>query len=252
MTKPNNKIYVWKQAAPNRFDVLETVNQRLLDEIEILKSIDHPRVPKYIDHGEIINKDGEKVVVMIMKYIKGRSLKDDIDTFSKMNRTFTIQEAIKIIQEICKPLAYMANLEKPIYHRDIKPANIMMHPTKGAILIDFGLAKAVPAGQDRSFSQGGSEGWSPPERKDGISGPYTDVFSLGQILWKMLTGKQPFDGLHLDEIEFELSKNNHPKWIAEVIHKSSQRYKMTSKGNIRIQTIMEFLKYFEIDKITEE
>jgi len=243
MTKPNNKIYVWKQAAPNRFDVLETVNQRLLDEIEILKSIDHPRVPKYIDHGEIINKDGESVVVMIMEFIEGRSLKDDIDTFLRNDKTYTIQQAIKIIQETCEPLEYMANLQYPVYHRDIKPANIIIEPTRGPVLIDFGLAiglaKAVPAGQDRSLSQGGSEGWSPPERKDGISGPYTDVFSLGQTLWQMLTGERPFHALSKDEIKEKIIEKEHPEWIAEVIHASAERY------GRRIQTVFEFRKRLE-------
>ena len=225
---------VWKEAASSRINSLPEVNRRLLDESEILSNLDHPRIPKHIDSGEIQNDNGENVVVMIMEFIEGRSLKDDIDTFLKMNRTFTIQEAITTMSQICNPLEYMADLEVPVYHRDIKPANIIIEPGKGAIIIDFGLAKGVDAGSDVSLSQGMSEGWSPPERRDGISGGFTDVYSLGQTLWRMLTGERPFHALTLDEIMEKLVSKNHPEWVAEVILASAQRY------DRRIQSVFEF------------
>jgi serine/threonine protein kinase len=128
----------------------------------------------------------------------------------------------------------MADLEVPVYHRDIKPANIIIEPGKGAIIIDFGLAKGVDAGSDVSLSQGMSEGWSPPERRDGISGGFTDVYSLGQTLWRMLTGERPFHALTLDEIMEKLVSKNHPEWVAEVILASVQRY------DRRIQSVFEF------------
>ncbi|MDC1420370.1 protein kinase, partial [Euryarchaeota archaeon] len=233
-TIENGKQVVWKEAAPSRFNPLPEVNRRLLDESEILSNLDHPRIPKHIDSGEIQNDNGENVVVMIMEFIEGRSLKDDIDTFLKMNRTFTIQEAIKTIQETCEPLEYMADLEIPVYHRDIKPANIIIENNRGPILIDFGLAKGVDAGSDMSLSQGLSEGWSPPERRDGISGGFTDVYSLGQTLWQMLTGERPFHALSKEEITEKLVERNHPEWIAEVILASVQRY------DRRIQSVFEF------------
>ena len=225
---------VWKEAASSRINPLPEVNRRLLDESEILSNLDHPRIPKHIDSGEIQNDNGENVVVMIMEFIEGRSLKDDIDTFLKMNRTFTIQEAIKTIQETCEPLEYMADLDIPVYHRDIKPANIIIENNRGPILIDFGLAKGVDAGSDMSLSQGLSEGWSPPERRDGISGGFTDVYSLGQTLWQMLTGERPFHALSKDEITEKLVERNHPEWVAEVILASAQRY------DRRIQSVFEF------------
>ena len=232
---------VWKEAASSRINPLPEVNRRLLDESEILSGLDHPCIPNHIDSGEIQNNNGENVVVMIMEFIEGRSLKDDIDTFQKMNRTFTIQEAITTMSQICSPLEYMADLEVPIYHRDIKPANIIIEPNKGAIIIDFGLAKGVDAGSDVSLSQGMSEGWSPPERRDGVSGGFTDVYSLGQTLWRMLTGERPFHALTLDEIMEKLVSKNHPEWVAEVILASAQRY------DRRIQSVFEFRLMLEND-----
>ena len=228
---------VWKEAAASRFNPLPEVNARLLDESEILSSLNHPRIPKYIDSGEVKNQNGENVVVMIMEYIEGRSLKDDIDTFSKMGRTFTIQEASKIIQEICEALDYMSDMEMPIYHRDIKPSNIIIHNTKGPVLIDFGLGKMM-SDKDRSMTRGMSEGWSPTERDNGISGPFTDVFSLGQILWNMLTGERP-SILSKEEIREKLTEKGHEEWIAEVIFASVERY------DKRIQSVFEFKNMLE-------
>ena len=225
---------VWKEAASSRINPLPEVNRRLLDESEILSNLDHPRIPKHIDSGEIQNDNGENVVVMIMEFIEGRSLKDDIETLAKLGKGFDSNEAIEIISKICQSLEYMADLEVPVYHRDIKPANIIIENNRGPILIDFGLAKGVDAGSDMSLSQGLSEGWSPPERRDGISGGFTDVYSLGQTLWQMLTGERPFHALTKDEITEKLVERNHPEWVAEVILASAQRY------DRRIQSVFEF------------
>jgi len=128
----------------------------------------------------------------------------------------------------------MADLEVPVYHRDIKPANIIIEPNRGPFLIDFGLAKGVDAGTDMRLSQGMSEGWSPPERRDGVSGGFTDVFSLGQTLWNILTGERPFHALSKEEITEKLVEKDHPEWVAEVILASVQRH------DRRIQSVFEF------------
>ena len=169
-----------------------------------------------------------------MEFIEGPDLKSDLENLMNRNRKLNIQESIKTIKQLCEPLEYMANLQLPVYHRDIKPANIIIEPSRGPILIDFGLAKGVDAGNDMSLSRGLSEGWSPPERRDGISGSFTDVFSLGQTLWNMLTGERPFHALSLEEITQKIIDHNHPDWIAEVIYASAQSY------DRRIQTVFEF------------
>jgi serine/threonine-protein kinase len=225
---------VWKEAAPSRFNPLADVNQRLLNESEILRSLSHPRIPEHLYSGEIVNDSGNDVVVMIMEFIEGRSLKDEIDTLEKFERTMGFREVIEIISRICEPLEYMADLEVSVYHRDIKPANVIISPDRGPILIDFGLSKGVATGTDMSLSRGLSEGWSPPERRDGISGGFTDVFSLGQMLWSMLTGERPFHALSKEEISEKIVERGHPEWISDLIHASSQRH------DRRIQSVYEF------------
>ena len=230
---------VWKEAASSRFNPLPEVNRRLLDESEILSSLDHPRIPKHMEYGEIQNADGDTVGVMVMEHIEGNSLKSDIETLLKMRRGFDLGEAIEMVSQICEPLEYMMDLEVPVYHRDIKPGNIIVDPTKGPVLIDFGLAKGVASGSDVSLSQGLSEGWSPPERRDGVSGSFTDVFSLGQVLWHILTGERPFHALSMEEITSKLVDKGHDEWVAGVIFASAQRH------DRRIQSVFELRMMLE-------
>ena len=230
---------VWKEAAASRFNPLPEVNRRLLDESEILSSLDHPRIPKHIEYGQVQNADGETVGVMVMEHIEGNSLKADIETLQKMNRGFSLDEAIALIGQLCEPLEYMMDLEVPVYHRDIKPGNVIVHPSRGPVLIDFGLAKGVASGSDVSLSQGLSEGWSPPERRDGVSGPFTDVFSLGQTLWHVLTGERPFHALSKEEITAKLVDKGHEEWVAGVIFASAQRH------DRRVQSVFELRMMLE-------
>jgi len=129
---------------------------------------------------------------------------------------------------------YIDGFEIPVYHRDIKHANIVVEPDKGMILIDFGLAKGVDSGTDMSLSRGLSKGWSPQEINKGILSGFTDVFSLGQILWQMLTGDESFHALEISEITERITDKGHPEWIASVIFESAQRY------DRRIQSVFEF------------
>ena len=67
-----------------------------------------------------------------------------------------------------------------------------------------------------------------------VSGGFTDVFSLGQVLWHMLTGERPFHALSEEEISERLVEKGHPEWVAGLIHSSAQR------RDRRIQTVAEF------------
>ena len=230
---------VWKEAAASRLNPLPEVNRRLLDESGILSSLDHPRIPNHLEYGEIENGDGDTVGVMVMEHIEGNSLKAHIETLQMMNRGFDLDEAIALIGQICEPLEYMMDLEVPVYHRDIKPGNVIVHPSRGPVLIDFGLAKGVASGSDVSLSQGLSEGWSPPERRDGVSGSFTDVFSLGQLLWHVLTGERPFHALSKDEVTAKLVDKGYDEWVAGVIFASAQRH------DRRVQSVFELRMMLE-------
>ncbi len=231
--KNSGDVVVWKQAAPSRFNSLKEVNDRLIEECSILRSLEHFRIPKLIDQGDVKDDTGDTVKVMIMEHVEGSSLSDEVSLLSTRGKTLDYEDSIQVILEVCEALEYMADRDPPMYHRDIKPANIISNPERGVMLIDFGLAKGVAAGNDISVSKGASEGWAPPERRDGVSGPFTDVFSVGQILWHLLTGERPFHAMGKEEMD-KLSEGGHPEWICELLRGSSLPH-----GD-RIQTISEF------------
>jgi serine/threonine-protein kinase len=231
--KRSGDSVVWKESAPSRFNPLKEVNRRLSEECLVLDSLDHKRIPKKIEEGELVNESGERVRVMIMEFMEGSSLNDEMKSLVLRGNALDYFDSTSVVLEVSEALEYMADQDPPLYHRDIKPANIIANPERGTVLIDFGLAKGVAAGADVSLSRGASEGWSPPERRDGVSGPFTDVYSLGQVLWHLLTGERPFHAIGEDERAI-LSEMGHPDWIADLL-------KMTSlPSKKRIQTAAEF------------
>ena len=170
---------------------------------------------------------------MIMEFMEGSSLNDEMKSLVLRGNALDYFDSTSVVLEVSEALEYMADQDPPLCHRDVKPANIIANPERGTVLIDFGLAKGVAAGADVSLSRGASEGWSPPERRDGVSGPFTDVYSLGQVLWHLLTGERPFHVIDGDERAI-LSNMGHPDWIADLLKMTSLPFKN------RIQTTVEF------------
>ena len=165
-------------------------------EVQILGQLNHPNIVRIHDSG--VTRDGG--VFYVMDYISGRTLsefvaakKPDLDTI------------LKIFVKIC--LGVNAAHLKGVIHRDLKPANIRVDQNGEPVIVDFGLAKlAVPdspsegeAAHEVMSMTGqfiGSLPWASPEQAEGAHGQVdvrTDVYSLGVILYQMLTGRFPYE-----------------------------------------------------------
>jgi serine/threonine protein kinase len=84
------------------------------------------------------------------------------------------------------------------------------------VVIDWGLAKLVQAGSDVSVTRGGSGTWTAPERDSGVNGPFTDVYSLGKILYYLATSEQP--PVILSYVERDrMMAAGHPQWLADLM-----------------------------------
>ena len=227
---------IWKQASPSRKNTLESVNRSIENEVEMLRLINHPRVPRYIDSGFVKNDDDETVQVLIMEYIDGMSLNQEMMVFQNSQVLPPLNRVIELLIQCCEVLEDLADFNPPIYHRDIKPHNIITTPEKGLVLIDFGLAKEIDSGDGVSLSAGAhSEGWSPPERTRAISGGFTDVYGMGQILWHMLTNESA--GIYPEEYRIEkIESSGHPNWLSNLVNKST----IPSDAKKRIQSAAEF------------
>ena len=216
--RSTGEVVVWKQAH-GKHNPLSVSNMKLEEEAELMQIIPHPRIPQYITHGKITDKSGKGKVVMVQEFIEGGDLKNTVDQIMKVGASISIEKIIEYLSAICEPLENMANLPEPIYHRDLKPHNVIIHPQRGPILIDFGLAKMVATGEDMSVTRGGSGTWTPPERDSGISGPFTDVWSLGKIMFYLCTNQKP--AAILAEVDMQtVYDNGHPEWVGQLILKA--------------------------------
>ncbi|MAK78118.1 MAG: hypothetical protein CL992_02455 [Euryarchaeota archaeon] len=212
----SGKDAIWKQAH-GKHNPLASANMKITDEAALLQEIRHPRIPEHFDHGVVEGKRGEDVSVLIMEHIEGGDLKNTVEQVRKVGAQISTDKAIEYIALTCEPLEVLATRSEPIYHRDLKPHNVIIHPQRGPVIIDWGLAKQVATGSDVSVTRGGSGTWTPPERDAGVSGPFTDVYSLGKILYFLLTKDTPPAILAQEKVATRLAELDRPGWLAQFI-----------------------------------
>jgi eukaryotic-like serine/threonine-protein kinase len=159
---------------------------RFMREIEIGERLDHPGVMKVLDSGE----PGE--VYMVMEWVEGRLLRKLISE----NRRLPMERACAITIAICDALDYIHR--NGVVHRDLKPENIMIDAQDRIKLIDFGIAGKAGA-RRLTFGKlsqiAGTPDYISPEQVKGKRGDgRSDIYSLGVILYEMVTGETPFAG----------------------------------------------------------
>lgn len=164
-------------------------------EVEVLGQLHHPNIVDIHDSGQ--TADGS--FYYVMDYISGRSLDEVLE---KQTERSGIQETLALFAKICE--AINAAHLRGIIHRDLKPSNIRIDNAGEPIIVDFGLAKVGLASVTADTTPHlmtmtgefiGSLPWASPEQAIGSAGGLdvrTDVYSLGVILYQMLTGRFPY------------------------------------------------------------
>jgi serine/threonine-protein kinase len=159
--------------------------RRFRREAQSVASLSHPNIVNIYDVGE-----DRGLYFIVMELIEGETLRDKL----KREGALDPGEALEIASQICEALSHAH--ARRIIHRDIKPQNILLTKNGHVKVADFGIARALGAisTTSRDLVVGSAPYLSPEQAKNGQVSNRSDIYSLGVVLYEMLTGEQPFAG----------------------------------------------------------
>jgi FixJ family two-component response regulator/tRNA A-37 threonylcarbamoyl transferase component Bud32 len=163
--------------------ILEDLTKRFFKEARVIAMLRHDNIVKIFDIIEEKNKH-----YIIMEYIEGKTL----DKLIYGNRKIPVLEAVNIVSEVCLALDYIHT--NNIIHRDIKPSNIIIGNDRMVKLMDFGVIRDTSVSTNTpTGSIVGTIAYTAPEQSSKDMDSRVDIFSLGTILYELITGINPFE-----------------------------------------------------------
>jgi predicted Ser/Thr protein kinase len=154
----------------------------------------HPNIVVVFDAGE---EDG--LFYITMEFVEGRSLQSLIDA----HQPFPVPRVLKLMEQVCSALDFAH--QHNVVHRDIKPANLMLTSDDTVKITDFGTAKILQFGTAQTAHVMGTPSYMSPEQVKGspVDGR-SDIFSLGVILYELMTGEKPFPGENITTVMYKI------------------------------------------------
>lgn len=202
-------------------EVLSSDLTLLQREAEVLKTLNHPATPRYLDYFEIeLPKDG-KAFVLVQSYVEGTSLLQ----YLQQGIRLTEAEARELGRAVLEILRDLHQHEPPIIHRDIKPGNILLtSPPQTMIdrvsLVDFGSIKSLSPYDETTVSMVGTDGYMPPEQMGRRAVRASDLYSLGVTLITAMTSIDPVelprDGLRIDVAQVLDCQPGFMEWLRRI------------------------------------
>jgi eukaryotic-like serine/threonine-protein kinase len=160
--------------------------QRFAREVTSLQRIDHPLVMRYVDHGVIKRHDGV-TYYLVMPYEAGRSLHDLV----RIEPRWPEKRVIDLAMHLADALA--AIHAEGVVHRDLKPSNLLLRPDGRPLVLDFGIAKLIDYSSITLGTAPGTLRYMAPEQPYDEVDHRADLYSLGVIMYELLTGTPVFD-----------------------------------------------------------
>jgi serine/threonine-protein kinase len=156
--------------------------ERFRREASSAASLSHPNIVQLYNRGET----GDGTLYIVMEYVSGGTLQEQIDERGPLEAREAAAVAVQIAE------ALVAAHERGVIHRDIKPQNVLLDSSGDLKVTDFGIARAA-ASSSASSAAFGTAGYISPEQALGEPvGPASDLYSLGVVLYEMLTGELPY------------------------------------------------------------
>ncbi len=154
----------------------------------------HPNIVVVFDAGE---EDG--LFYITMEFVKGRSLQSLIDA----HQPLPVSRVLKLMEQVCSALDFAH--QHNVVHRDIKPTNLMLTSDDVVKITDFGTAKILQFGTAQTAHVMGTPSYMSPEQVKGkpVDGR-SDIFSLGVILYELMTGEKPFPGQNITTVIYKI------------------------------------------------
>ena len=173
----------------DEFKLDDAAKERFIEEARTVAELSHPAI---VDIHAIV--EDERGVSLVFERLSGRTL----DLILAERGRLKLSEIKRILQPVCGGLAYAHAHD--VVHRDLKPSNVMLLDDGGVKLLDFGIsrhaaradAKAAARAVTRTVT--GTPNYMAPEQEYGTVRKENDVFSLGAVLYEMITGHRPFEG----------------------------------------------------------
>jgi serine/threonine protein kinase len=208
-------------------------------EAAVLRALDHPAIPQYLDYFDVETKLG-KGFALVQTYLEAKSLQEWVQS----GRTFAEADLKAIARRLLDVLDYLHHRQPIVVHRDIKPSNILLGNLSGnslgpIYLVDFGSVQAGRHEGTRTIV--GTYGYMPPEQFGGETTPASDLYALGATVIYLATGQHP-DRLPQRNlrIQFENNVNLSPHlvdWLQWMTEPSVEhRLKLAQQGLTALAT----------------
>ncbi len=233
----------------------EEIRKRFFREAEFAGNLRHPNITTIYDFGI-----HEGVPFIVLEFLTG----EDLDKKIKRGDSFSLEEKLRILIEVCKGLHYAH--ENNIIHRDIKPANIRIQEDGSIKIMDFGIAKSTHMEShltQTGMTLGTAAYLAPEQIKGEPLDRRTDIFSLGVLMYEFFTYRKPFQGeivtnliyniLNAEPPPIENLIIDFPKELQKVVFKcleknKERRYETVKKVQEDLENILKKLKSGEISE----